>query len=188
MKLNEKKLKELAERIYENACAHDWHDKKMSAEHWLCLVMTEVAEAVEADRNRKRASRKMFEQILQLSGKDNSENWECYFKLFIKNSLEDEFADIVIRLLDMANEIHGKEMKWVGYYPCGARFMKDKSFSENAWFFTHDVLNYGTMNITDCVYFIYEWAESFGIDLDWHIEQKMKYNVLRPYKHGGKKY
>lgn len=28
----------------------------------------------------------------------------------------------------------------------------------------------------------------FGIDLDTHIKWKMKYNELRPYKHGGKKY
>lgn len=26
------------------------------------------------------------------------------------------------------------------------------------------------------------------IDLDTHIKWKMKYNELRPYKHGGKKY
>lgn len=26
------------------------------------------------------------------------------------------------------------------------------------------------------------------IDLPWHIEQKMKYNEMRPYKHGDKKY
>ena len=33
-----------------------------------------------------------------------------------------------------------------------------------------------------------ENADQLGIDLEWHIEHKMKYNELRPYKHGGKKY
>ena len=31
-------------------------------------------------------------------------------------------------------------------------------------------------------------ANYLGIDLMWHIEQKMKYNELRPYKHENKKY
>ena len=36
---------------------------------------------------------------------------------------------------------------------------------------------------------MYAWAESLGIDnLDDHIRWKMKFNELRPYKHGGKKY
>jgi len=31
-------------------------------------------------------------------------------------------------------------------------------------------------------------AASKGIDMEYHIKAKMKYNALRPYKHGGKKY
>ena len=27
-----------------------------------------------------------------------------------------------------------------------------------------------------------------NIDIFWHIEQKIKYNELRPYKHGGRTY
>ena len=27
-----------------------------------------------------------------------------------------------------------------------------------------------------------------NIDIEWFIEQKMKYNKLRPYKHGNKQY
>lgn len=36
----------------------------------------------------------------------------------------------------------------------------------------------GTVNRYIC-------AEIIGFDILWHIEQKIKYNELRPYKHGG---
>ena len=32
------------------------------------------------------------------------------------------------------------------------------------------------------------YCESNGIEIEWFIEQKMKYNRLRPFKHGGLKY
>ena len=56
MKLNQDKLQEWARRIHENACAHGWHEEKKSDAHWLCMVITEVAEAVEADRKGRRAN------------------------------------------------------------------------------------------------------------------------------------
>jgi hypothetical protein len=94
----------------------------------------------------------------------------------------------VIRVLDMAQEVHGDRMRWLGYYPCGQVYHEDKSFIENAWHFIRSVLNWGTMHISDSVSFMFDWAQDLGIDLWQHIEWKMKYNELRPYKHGGKKY
>ena len=44
------------------------------------------------------------------------------------------------------------------------------------------------MSISDCVSYMFDWAQHLGSDLGQHIEWKMKYNKLRPYKHGGKKY
>lgn len=32
------------------------------------------------------------------------------------------------------------------------------------------------------------YCKQKDIDIEWFIEQKMKYNKLRPYKHGNKKY
>ena len=117
------------------------------------------------------------------------ESWfQVYYREYIKGSIEEEFADIVIRIFDMAQGIHGDKMVWKCYYPYGDRFMQDKSFVENAWHFTKETLNWGTMNITDSVFYIFDWADFLGIDLLTHIEWKMKYNELREYKHGGKKY
>ncbi len=182
---NEERLKNWCKEIHENATKHGWHEEKHSPEHWLCLIISEVGEAVEADRKSyfPNGNLKGFD-ILIGAGHPFGDVYRDY----VKGTVGEEFADVVIRLLDMAYEIHGEEMSWWGYYPCGARFSDKLTFPENACYFVKDVLNWGTMNIVDSIHFIYDWAEYLGIDLDRHIELKMKYNTLRPYKHGGKKY
>ena len=185
--LDPERLAKLQQRIWDVATAHGWHEKPISTVQYCGLIMTEMAEAVEADRNGRRADMESFnERMSNLDGSD-----ECFkemYKRYIKGSIEEEFADVVIRVLDMAQEVHGDRMRWVGYYPWGQVYQEKDSFIENAWYFIREILNWGTMNISDCVSFMFDWAQHLGIDLWQHIEWKMKYNELRPYKHGGKKY
>lgn len=47
-------LNELRDRAYKNAVAHGWHGEDKSHCHWLCLVISELMEAVEADRKGKK--------------------------------------------------------------------------------------------------------------------------------------
>ena len=53
----------LIDRVYRNAVNHGFHDEKHSPYHYLMLVVTELGEAVEADRKGKYAQRRMFEYI-----------------------------------------------------------------------------------------------------------------------------
>ena len=184
--LDPERLAELQKRIWDVATAHGWHEKPISTAQYCGLVMTEMAEAVESDRNGRRAETEEFKRALTF-GKGDGYFKACY-KDYIKGSIEEEFADVVIRVLDMAQEVHGDKMRWLGYYPWGQVYHENDSFIENAWYFIREVLNWGTMNISDCVSFMFDWAQHLGIDLWQHIEWKMKYNEMRPYKHGGKKY
>ena len=185
--LDPERLAKLQQRIWEIAMAHGWHEQPIPTAQYCGLIMTEMAEAIEADRNGRRADMESFnERMSNLDGSD-----ECFkemYKRYIKGSIEEEFADVVIRVLDMAQEVHGDKMRWLGYYPYSQVYQENESFIENAWYFIREVLNWGTMNISDCVSFMFDWAQHLGIDLWQHIEWKMKYNELRPYKHGGKKY
>lgn len=185
--LDPERLSKVQHQIWNIATNHGWHEQPKSPEHWCGLIMTEMAEAVEADRNGRRADMESFnERMSNLDGSD-----ECFkemYKRYIKGSIEEEFADVVIRILDMTQEIHGERINWIGDYPCGEVFHEEKSFIENAWCFIRRVLAWDTIDISDSVSFMFDWAHHLDIDLWQHIEWKTKYNELRPYKHGGKKY
>ena len=46
-------LNTLRDMAYKNACEHGFHDQGLSNEHCLCLIISELMEAVEADRKGK---------------------------------------------------------------------------------------------------------------------------------------
>ena len=177
MELNVKKLSEWAERIHNNASAHGFHDERKPDEHWLCMVMTEIAEAVEADRKGSKANTEGFKKMM-LYGHD----FEVTYRDYIKGSIEEEFADIVIRLLDFINEKYYNSMDWDCYY-YGAKAFKEYSFTQNAYRLLAS-LKADTEHLLDALYFMYSWAGLYDIDLDFHIEMKMRYNESRPIKHG----
>ena len=191
--MNPDKLNDYRRRIWKIASEHGFHDKPIPRWHYLGLIMTEVAEAVEADRNSRRADiYRMDSCVTSLNAADESKLRQLVFKEYydchVKGTVEEEFADIVIRILDMGQDIHGERMVWFlddqQLYPYNKRI----SFIENAWCFVRRVLGWGMSNINHCLRFMFDWSEDLGIDLDKQIEWKMKYNELRPYKHGGKKY
>ena len=186
--LDTERLAKLQQRIWEVATAHGWHEKPISIAQYCGLIMTEMAEAVEADRNGRRSEDAEFKRALTFGAVNKDSYFKACYKDYIKGSIEEEFADVVIRVLDMAQDVHGDKMQWLGYYPYGQVYLENESFIENAWYFIREVLNWGPMEISDCVSFMFDWAQHLGIDLWQHIEWKMKYNELRPYKHGGKKY
>lgn len=43
-------------------------------------------------------------------------------------------------------------------------------------------------NVSEILNEIFAFCRDRNIDIFWHIKQKMKYNELRPYKHGDKSY
>ena len=48
-------LNSLATQAHENAVKHGWWEKERNNQHHLMLVIAEIAEAVEADRDKKHA-------------------------------------------------------------------------------------------------------------------------------------
>lgn len=189
-------LNELRDRAYKTACEHGWHEEEYGNEHYLCLVISELMEALEADRKRMHAFRTPFEDFICRFTTDPEHAYKVAFDEYIKDSVEDELADAAIRLFDL----------------CGLRGITTIDFQENEIYeatescngesFTESIYAIATIPIR----FEYEYDYSFGkqinsmllgiiglanylgIDLMWHIEHKMKYNELRPYKHGNKKY
>ena len=63
----------------------------------LMLCVSELGEALDADRNGKRADMKAFELALE-----NGLSYEDAFKTYIKDTFEDELADAVYRIMSMS--------------------------------------------------------------------------------------
>ena len=95
-------LNELRNIAYKTACEHGFHDKRLSEEHCLCLVISELMEAVEADRKGKRADRQSFKSSYQDEEPHDDVNFKYCLEKYIKDTLPDELSDAVIRLLDLA--------------------------------------------------------------------------------------
>lgn len=181
---------ELANKAHSNAVKHGFWEKRLSNEHCLMLVITEIGELVEADRsNKRRAKVDWFNKKMKTSiicrGLDpnisKERGYEVAYNETIKGSIEEEFADIAIRLFDLAGAlgIDFDKMNPCRYYRAFDKF----SFTENAFALckglSRDVIGI-EKRIQFGIEYVKKWAESLNVDLVWHIEQKMKYNESRP--------
>ena len=180
-------LIKLRDKAYQCAVAHGWHDENLSDEHFLCLVISELMEAVEADRKGMHANRANFEYYMKQRKRDDGE-FMYAFKQDIKDSVEDELVDACIRMLDLAG-LRGYDLDSFDYEGSDTEDYSDMTFTESMF----RICTYVTDNFYRDEPFIllneiFAFCRDRNIDIFWHIKQKMKYNELRPYKHGDKSY
>lgn len=180
-------LNELRDKAYRCAVVHGWHEENLSDEHFLCLVISELMEAVEADRKGMHANRANFEYYMKQRKRDDEE-FMYAFKQDIKDSVEDELADACIRMLDLAG-LRGYDLDSFEYEGSDTEDYSDMTFTESMF----RICVYVTDNFYRDEPFIllneiFAFCRDRNIDIFWHIKQKMKYNELRPYKHGDKNY
>ena len=180
--LDNEKLQKLAKEIYEIAVAHGWHEETKPNGLWMALVMSEVAEAVETDRKQISVNGNIegFHKLIEVG-----HDFKTVYRDYLKGSVAEELADIVIRLLDYINMRWGDKYDW-WYNPHS--FCIPDDFPVAAWKLVKEHLNEDSMNVRDSIQYVIEWADKLNIDLEEHIKWKMRYNSLRSYKHGGKKY
>lgn len=183
-------LNELRDKAYKTACEHGFHDEELSNEHCLCLVISELMEAVEADRKGKQPNIMQFERGISYPMYD----FKQVYDYCIKGTVAEGLADATIRLLDL----------------CGLRKIDIGDFLDEI--ISEEAKRYNGETFTESIYAIstipirceYEYdslfneqvngmllgiiglAKHLNIDLFWHVEQKMRYNELRENKHGKK--
>lgn len=196
-----KDLNELRDKAYQCAVEHGWHYEDLSDEHFLCLVISELMEAVEADRKGKRAQVGMFKEWLgnsiPLSEETRQKRFKEDFEAYIKGSVEEELADACIRLLDLAGlrKINLPDISFPIYNSDDHKnSRKSLTFTEWVYDVTRVISGFNKNNYPIGYLFVGILqeicckAELIGFDILWHIEQKMRYNEFRTYKHGGKTY
>lgn len=179
----EKDLNKLRDRAYRCACEHGFHDKEYSDAHFLMLVITEISEAVEADRKGKHARIMEYNNWINKFHSDKEKAFISDFECYIKDSVEDELSDVVIRLLDFAGLKKVELNRIILAYVVSPK----KSFTENMYAIVKDIVNYkySTEELVNyAIHQVIRVAEFYKINLFQHIEWKMKYNESRPMLNG----
>lgn len=132
---------ELKDKAHSNAVKHGFWEGRPSDKHFLCLVISELMEAVNAHRRNKfarvPANRKetiFDDRTFHHENKYFRENFEEY----VKDTVEDELADAAIRLLDLA----GANNLNLNRFCLQHVVTPKKSFTENIYAIVKDLVNY----------------------------------------------
>ena len=184
-------LTALRDRAYKTAREHGFHDEELTNEHCFCLVISELMEAVEADRKGKKSNIMQFERGISYPMND----FKKVYDYCIKGSIEEELADAVIRLLDLAG-LRGIDLNLAmkdlnNNIDDMSEACKDETFTESIYAIStlparYDGLYDFPTTVNDMIMSVFGLACHLDIDLFWHIEQKMQYNELREKMHGKK--
>jgi NTP pyrophosphatase (non-canonical NTP hydrolase) len=166
-----------------NYCNNTGIDPHKNIGELLMLIVSELGEALEAHRCGRFAISKDAKTLLNNNGFNS---WEFFFEKDIKDTFEDEIADVFIRLFDLCgylgiepnikNAVKKIELDNVGeifLYVCGllAELHIDCQTTKK---------DYLSIIISFFIYYSKEW----NIDIEKHITAKMAYNKTRPPKHG----
>jgi NTP pyrophosphatase (non-canonical NTP hydrolase) len=184
----------LRDQAHEMAKRHGFWDESPSDNHFLCLIVSELMEAVEADRKDRHGNLKEMVEIVDNQEKSEygiTDHWldfwfKTYFEEKVKDSVGDELADAVIRILDLAGR-HNINME--GIITTQDIVSRKKSFTENIYSIVKDLVNYRYSLDEQLNYArleICRLAQILEIDIVKHINLKMMYNKMRIKLHGKK--
>lgn len=97
-------LNELSQQIHKGNVERGFYEDEKNIGEMLALIHSEVSEALECDRNSRFAKREYLKQVLDIPIDNNVQliNFKNKFEGAIKDTFEDELADIIIRVLDLA--------------------------------------------------------------------------------------
>jgi hypothetical protein len=186
-------LNRYAKDFHERSVAKGFWDGTHSVGHYLMLAFGELHEAIEADRIGKWA--KLDHDTIDTLQRIEGAPYAQEFLRLVKDTVEDEIADAVIRLLDLlgwllgdkeltsfqvasALCVYGKEdppaMLTDALMPIVAELCGASAFGDT------------TTGILNAIKSLELLCAHLGIDLMTHIELKLKYNETRPAKHGKK--
>ena len=186
-------LNRYAKDCHQWAVAKGFWDVPHSVGHYLMLAFGELHEAIEADRLGKWA--KLDHDTIDTLQRIEGAPYAQEFLREVKDTVEDEIADAVIRLLDLLGyfidryglpewkvnygiDLYGED----GIPP----MLTDALMPIVTDLCIADEKCDPTMGFLNSLKSLENLCDHLGIDLMTHIELKLKYNATRPAKHGKK--
>ena len=177
-------LIQLAKEVYKANKAKGFHDAPVSNNTLLMLVITELSEAIEADRKGKRADLQKYRELILNTITPSPLAFTTLFELYIKDTVEDELADTVIRVLDLAgyrniSTLTTSVLAWYqkGFYD---------SFCENIYYLIKAFIKSHDLGIIapEVIRGVEDLCKQMNIDIWYHVALKLEYNKTRPQRHG----
>ena len=186
-------LNRYAKDCHQRAVAKGFWGQKHTIFHHLMLVVSELCEAVEADRLGKwaRLDHDTIDTLQRIEGAPYAQT----FLREVKDTVEDEIADAVIRLLDLLGcLLKGVELTQEELNMVPAAYDNDTppNMLTDALFVVVSGSVYAIsrdkefISVLSPIKSLENLCDHLGIDLMTHIELKLKYNETRPALHGKK--
>ncbi|CAB4185343.1 hypothetical protein UFOVP1492_79 [uncultured Caudovirales phage] len=188
-------LNELAVSIFNaNAAKGFWPENptQRPIEQIVCLILTEVAEAVEAHRKK----RFCIAPLIYVLNIQNDEEFKEAFSTLYKDTFQDEWADTFVRLFDLAGgydvQVQSPQTN-IHAYPSHSRAHFHKAvlaITKKLTTLADQRLNTVGLStaLNICISMCYDMARLWEFDLEAHVQAKLRYNSLRPAMHGGNTY
>ncbi len=92
-------INEIAKEIHQNAVNKGFFEGEKNIGEMLCLIHSEVSEALECDRKGHHCDN---EQVIRINAIESDILFKIEFKNVVKDTFGAELADILIRDLDLA--------------------------------------------------------------------------------------
>lgn len=182
-------IKEIQEKAYNTAIQQGLYSENITDDYCISKIIEEVYEMVRAYTNNEIADREYFE--FSINRKWFKMPFIKAYKKYVKDSVQDEFADILImiasfakhRNIELTREI--KTLEWKRNFAKHSIQVNALGFAKNA---TRTHRKGGIeLTLVERLNFLYayviSWAKTMGIDLDYFVNIKLEYNATRGFKH-----
>jgi len=180
-------LQTWAKGIHANAIAKGFYPenpKDRNDKEMLMLIICELAEAVEAHRENRWMDGR--QGIIPEELAKYPQEFEANFKAWVKDTVEDEMADALIRILDFT-EFCRYKFPDIVIETEPLNFFNEGTFAEHVYHLVEHIAVMGSVEppqLSEIVEAIIYLCDEYNIDICFHVEAKMKYNATRPIKHG----
>lgn len=189
---NAETLNRYAKDCHDRAVAKGFWDVPHSVGHYLMLAYGELHEAIEADRLDKWA--KLDPDTIDTLQRIDGAPYAQEFISEVKDTVRDEIADAVIRLLDLLGWMIESGTPLVGLDNVIGEFGNTAPPKELTDALLRVVCS-SVLPLSFCstleavlapIKSLEQLCDHLGIDIMTHIELKLKYNATRPALHGKK--
>lgn len=181
-KIHPEQLRKWAETQYVINIEKGWHKPEYDVFHYLCLIMTEVSEVVDADRKQRHASH----EICLLEGVEDDDTFFSMYEVHVKGTIDEELADVCLRTIELGYKLYGSKMEWGRRYD---DYALKHTVTKTALDLVRKYLGDGKPeDLAATVSMLYGWADVMDVDLNLNVSLKLRFNGIMLRKGTYKKY